>query len=142
MLDDLKKEKKKAGDTINGYLAAEVQLNRISDPIKQQGARDAVRHMLGKVGYDMSPFMRKLNSYGLLLNMLTLLPFATIASLPDLAGPMIRSKGLISFKDYFAEFKYAFANQKEATQFAQDFRFSNKTMLFILCMSMRMSLVI
>tara|TARA_X000000950_G_scaffold287353_1_gene399301 strand:- start:1179 stop:2213 length:1035 start_codon:yes stop_codon:yes gene_type:complete len=52
--------------------------------------------------------------------MLTLLPFATIASIPDLAGPMIRSKGLISFKDYFAEFKYAFANQKEATQFAQD----------------------
>ena len=100
----------KVGDTVNGFLATELLLSRVKDPIKRQGARQAVRNMLGKTGHDMSPFMRKLNSYGLLVNMLTLLPYAMIASLPDLAGPMMRSKGLVSFKDYFSELKYSFTN--------------------------------
>ena len=110
----------KVGDTVNGFLATELLLSRVKDPIKRQGARQAVKNMLGKTGHDMSPFMRKLNSYGLLVNMLTLLPYAMIASLPDLAGPMMRSKGLVSFKDYFSELKYSFTNQKDAQAFARD----------------------
>ena len=116
----LSKKTFKVGDTVNADDAAEVMLGRIPKDLDRQGARDTVRNMLGKAGHDMSPFMRKLNSYGLLVNMVTLLPFATIASLPDLAGPMLRSKGMVSFKDYFSQLKYAFANQKEAQQFARD----------------------
>ena len=116
----LNKKTFKVGDTVHADDAAEVMLGRIPKDLDRQGARDTVRNMLGKAGHDMSPFMRKLNSYGLLVNMVTLLPFATIASLPDLAGPMLRSKGMVSFKDYFSQLKYAFANQKEAQQFARD----------------------
>ena len=116
----MKGEGIKVGDTVNGFLATELLLSRVKDPIKRQGARQAVKNMLGKTGHDMSPFMRKLNSYGLLVNMLTLLPYAMIASLPDLAGPMMRSKGLVSFKDYFSELKYSFTNQKDAQAFARD----------------------
>ena len=116
----IEREGIKVGDNVNGFLATELLLSRVKDPIKRQGARQAVRNMLGKTGHDMSPFMRKLNSYGLLVNMLTLLPYAMIASLPDLAGPMMRSKGLVSFKDYFSELKYSFTNQKDAQAFARD----------------------
>ena len=108
------------GDILRGHEATEVMLSRIKDPIKRQGARTAVRNMLGKAGHDMSPMMRKLNSYGLLVNMLTLLPYAMIASLPDLAGPMIRSKGMVSFKEYFNQLKYSFKNKQEAEAFARD----------------------
>ena len=110
----------KVGDVANADVAAEIMLGRIPDALDRQGARHTLRNMLGKSGHDMSPLMRKLNSYGLLVNMLTLLPFATIASLPDLAGPMLRSKGMVSFKEYFNEMKYAFNNQKEAEAFARD----------------------
>ena len=110
----------RVGEVANANVAAEIMLGRIADPLDRQGARHTLRNMLGKAGHDMSPLMRKLNSYGLLVNMLTLLPFATIASLPDLAGPMLRSKGMVGFKDYFSELKYAFNNQKEAEAFARD----------------------
>jgi len=110
----------RVGEVANADVAAEIMLGRIPDALDRQGARHTLRNMLGKSGHDMSPLMRKLNSYGLLVNMVTLLPFATIASLPDLAGPMLRSKGMVSFKEYFNEFKYALKNRKEAEAFARD----------------------
>jgi len=114
------KDELSVGDTVSGHIATEVMLGRIKDPIKRQGARHAVRNMLGKAGHDMSPLVRKLNSYGLLVNMVTLLPYAMIASLPDLAGPMIRSKGMVTFKEYFGQLKYAFKNKQETETFARD----------------------
>jgi GH24 family phage-related lysozyme (muramidase) len=108
------------GDVVNAHVASEVMVNRIKDPIKKQGARHAVENMLGKTGHDMSPLMRKLNSYGLLLNMVTLLPLATIASIPDLGGPMLRSKGMLGWKDSFAEIQYYMKNKEQAEQFARD----------------------
>lgn len=119
-MNEIALDSKKVGDTVNGHQATEVMLGRIKDPIKRQGARHSVRNMLGKAGHDMSPLMRKLNSYGLLVNMVTLLPYAMIASLPDLAGPMIRSKGMVTFKEYFGQLKYAFKNKQEAETFARD----------------------
>jgi len=108
------------GDVVNAHVASEVMVNRIKDPVKRQGARHAVENMLGKTGHDMSPLMRKLNSYGLLLNMVTLLPLATIASIPDLGGPMLRSKGMLGWKDSFAEIQYYMKNKEQAEQFARD----------------------
>lgn len=108
------------GDVVNAHVASEVMVNRIKDPIKKQGARNAVENMLGKTGHDMSPLMRRLNSYGLLLNMVTLLPLATIASIPDMGGPMLRSKGMLGWKDSFAEIQYYMKNKEQAEQFARD----------------------
>lgn len=110
----------KPGDVVNAHVASEVMLSRIKDPVKKQGARHAVENMLGKTGHDMSPLMRKLNSYGLLLNMVTLLPLATIASIPDMGGPMLRSKGMLGWKDAFAEIQYYMKNKEQAEQFARD----------------------
>jgi GH24 family phage-related lysozyme (muramidase) len=110
----------RAGDVVNGHVATEVMLSRISDPIQRQGARNAVMNMIGKAGHDMSPMMRKLNSYGLLLNMITLLPFATIASVPDLGGSIIRSQGNLGFRNFIDNFKTTFKNYEESQQFARD----------------------
>ena len=104
-----------------GWRAMEVLLSRIEDNANREGARKAVEAQLGKVGMNMSPVMRQINSWALLGNMVTLLTFAAIASLPDLAGPILRSKDMNNkFGTIVEQLQYTIKNKKEAEQFARD----------------------
>ena len=110
----------KAGDEVTGWRAVETLLQRIDDPTDQQGARDAVKAMLGKTGLGMKPWQRNLNSWGLFLNVTTYLTFAVLASLPDLAGPILRSKEFSSLGVGFNQLQHYFNNKAEMQQFARD----------------------
>jgi hypothetical protein len=77
--------------------AAKVQrlINSLPKEQREQ-ARAAVDAMLGKVNPEMSQAFKQANSWLLTFNIVTLLPFAVLASLPDFAGPILRSKELKS----------------------------------------------
>jgi len=85
---------------------------------KAQLAADTVASMLGK-HQALNGIMRGVNQIGLLWNVTTLLTFATFASFPDLAGPILRSK---SFKELRQNFSILTSSmsRKEAEQLAKD----------------------
>lgn len=85
---------------------------------KAQLAADTVASMLGK-HQALNGIMRGVNQVGLLWNVTTLLTFATFASFPDLAGPVLRSK---SFKELRQNFSILTSNMNraEAEQLAKD----------------------
>ena len=114
-------KKFKAGQQLKGAEATEVLLNRIEDPKKRSHARKAVQAMLGRAGMDMPGWLRTTQSYLLMLNAVTYLSFAAIASLPDLAGPTLRSKEMFLFsKTFNSEMRNYFNNRKEMEAFARD----------------------
>ena len=109
------------GTTIRGPKAAEVMLKRIDKPKDQARAKKVVLAMLGKAGMDMPGWARTAQSYLLMLNVMTYLSFAAIASLPDLAGPMLRSKEMGIFnKTLRNELGSYFTNRAEMEAFARD----------------------
>ena len=110
----------KEGDTLTGWKAVELSLIRIPNELEREQARDLVRGMLGKTGLNMSPVARTINSWLLTLNIVGYLSLATIASLPDLAGPILRSRDMAAFKTAFQEIRHYFNNAKEMNQFARD----------------------
>tara|TARA_B100001964_G_C14215222_1_gene592420 strand:- start:763 stop:2034 length:1272 start_codon:yes stop_codon:yes gene_type:complete len=112
----------KVGDTVKGWRAMEVMLERIPDPKNRAAARDAVKAMLGKTGLGMSPAMRNINSALLSLNIVTYLTFTTLASLPDLAGPVLRSKDLSweNLGEGLKQVRRYFTDTQEMQQFARD----------------------
>ena len=67
-------------------------LNLIKDPVDRARAEETVQSLLGKSDRILHPTFRKAQSAVLTWNIITLLTFATLASLPDLAGPVLRSK--------------------------------------------------
>jgi hypothetical protein len=120
---DAAKDPKKleVGQQLKGAEATEVLLNRIEDPKKRSHARKAVQAMLGRAGMDMPGWLRTTQSYLLMLNAVTYLSFAAIASLPDLAGPTLRSKEMFLFsKTFNSEMRNYFNNRKEMEAFARD----------------------
>ena len=112
----------KPGDMVRGWRATELMLLRIPDEQNRAAARDAVKAMMGKSGLNMSPAMRKINSVLLSVNVVTYLTFATLASLPDLAGPILRSKDLSreNFRTAFEQVRRYFTDTKELQRFARD----------------------
>ena len=110
----------KEGEQVKGWQAMEVLLSRIEDPVKQQGARMAVKNMLGKVGMGMKNWERQANSWMLTLNIMTYLTMATVASFPDLAGTILRSKGTVPLKDFVKTWKGYFTNREAARKFARE----------------------
>lgn len=114
-------KKFKVGQQLKGAEATEVLLNRIEDPKKRSHARKAVQAMLGRAGMDMPGWLRTTQSYLLMLNAVTYLSFAAVASLPDLAGPTLRSKEMFLFsKTFNSEMRNYFNNRKEMEAFARD----------------------
>ena len=91
--------------------------------LKPEQAEQAA-HIIGLyLGYQknpVSPLWRSVNSWGQFLQFITILPFATIASLPDLAGPVINSKDFSGLWTGFKEIKRQIQNREEAKQFARD----------------------
>ena len=112
----------KRGDEVRGWKATEVMLSRISNETDRAAARDAVKAMLGKTGLGMSPLMRNINSVALSVNIVTYLTFATLASLPDLAGPILRSKDLSwdNLREGAKQARRYFTETQEMQQFARD----------------------
>ena len=114
--------KAKIGDEVRGWKATEVMLLRIPNETDRAAARDAVKAMLGKTGLGMSPVMRTINSVALSVNIMTYLTFATLASLPDLAGPILRSKDLSwdNLREGTKQVRRYFTETQEMQQFARD----------------------
>jgi hypothetical protein len=106
---------------LKGWQAMEVMLARIPNDSDRRGARKAVEAQLGKVGQNMSPFARKVNSALLFGNMVTLLTFAAVASLPDVAGPILRSRDMNNkISVIVEELRHTIKNKAQAEQFARD----------------------
>ena len=110
----------KKGEVATGWKAMELLLQRIEDPVKQQGARMAVKNMLGKVGMNMKNWERQANSWMLTFNIMTYLTMATVASLPDLAGSILRSKDFSALGTFVQQWKTYFSDPAAAQAFARD----------------------
>ena len=119
-LDFLTGPNVQAGDTVRGWQATEVLLARIPDPRDREDARVSIKAMLGKTGLNMNPIVRKVNSVLLTMNIMSYLTFATLASLPDLAGPALRSKDFSALKTSLGVLRHYFTNREEMQQFARD----------------------
>ena len=90
-------------------------------PENEQGhATDAVDAIMGRVNPNMGGTFRFINSWGLVANITTLLAFAVFASLPDFAGPVLRSKEFGGFSNFGKELANYFNNKEEAARFAKD----------------------
>lgn len=95
------------------------RLDKLSEN-DQEVAKEIISAYLGYQRKPLSPFWRKVNSYGQFLQFVTILPFATIASLPELAGPLINSKEFSDVTTAFKAIGATITNRAEATQFARD----------------------
>ena len=87
---------------------------------KRAQVEKILKAYLGYQDTAMSPLWRTVNSWGQFLQFITILPFAAIASLPDLAGPIINAKELGGLSSGFKELIATFTNREEAIQFARD----------------------
>ena len=96
--------------------------NRLAklDPENRVAAEEIIRTYLGYQKAPLSPWMRKLNSWGQFLQFITILPFATIASLPDLAGPIINHKDFSGLWAGLKQVGSMVKNRQEAQQLARD----------------------
>ena len=92
----------------------------IEDPAERRMARTAVKNTLGKYDVDMSSALRKINSWGLFLNISTLLAFAVFASFPDLAGPVLRSKEFKALMTAVRTGRDMWNNPQEAARMAEE----------------------
>ncbi len=103
-----------------GHKRVNELLDQISNPTDRERARNAVKAMLGKTDGTMPNWYRKTQSVILAWNIVTLLAFAALASLPDLAGPVLRSKEFNSLKYAWLEMKNAAMNPEELRGIAKD----------------------
>ena len=110
----------KVGQEFNGWQASEIHINRIADPRERAKARNAVRSMLGVVGGIKSKPLRQLNNFILAFNVVTMLTFAALASLPDLGGTVLRSKDFGAIKTFGQQMRKYFNNREQARAFARD----------------------
>ena len=95
-------------------------LSEIQDPKQRELAEKAVMAMLGKVTPISSGMFRGANQIGLAFNVGTLLTFATFASFPDLAGPILRSKDFGALRTASKTIFNMINNKEEAAQLAKD----------------------
>lgn len=92
------------------------------DPEERAAAMQVINTYLGYQANPISPFWRQVNSWGQWIQFVTLLPLATIGSLPELAGPVINSKefSLDTFGLAMKELVSTIRDRTEARQFAKD----------------------
>ena len=106
--------------TDNGK-ALQTELGKL-DAEDREKAVQIINTYLGYQANPINPLWRKVNSWGQLAVFVALLPFATIGSLPELAGPVINSKefNLDTFQRAFKEIAANIRDRDEARRFAQD----------------------
>ena len=112
--------KKLEYDERGGWQTVAKLLEEIEDPVEYGRALKAVKHLLGKYDTTMSPQFRQLNSWALFMNISSLLAFATFASFPDFAGPILRSKEFRAFKEVIPLLMEMAGNPAEARRLAKD----------------------
>jgi hypothetical protein len=85
-------------------------------------AEKAIAVYLGHQSQEISPWLRQVNSWGQFIQFITILPFSTIASFPELAGPILNFKGLSGFQSAFQEMRSQFVqtDREAAVRFARD----------------------
>ena len=103
-----------------GSKRIEELLSQIENPKQREQAEKAVMAMLGKVTPISSGMFRGANQIGLAFNVTTLLTFATFASFPDLAGPILRSKDFGALRTATKTIFNMINNKEEAAQLAKD----------------------
>ena len=112
--------KKVEYDKRGGHSRVNDLINEIKNPRDRERARNAVKAMLGKTDGTMPNWYRNTQSVILAWNVVTLLGFAALASLPDLAGPVLRSKDFNSLKYAVKEMIQAATNPAELRALAKD----------------------
>jgi len=95
-------------------------LKEIKDPKQREQATKTVMAMMGKVEPISNGMFRGANQVGLAFNVGTLLTFATFASFPDLAGPILRSKDFGALRTASKTIFSMIKDKEEAAQLAKD----------------------
>ncbi|NBS69180.1 hypothetical protein EBT31_09755, partial [bacterium] len=98
------------------------RLKPLLDSLNPEDREAALGVINTYMGYraPLSPFWRKLNSWGQFLQFVTILPFAAISSVTDLAGPVIASKEFGALTTGMKEVIATIKNRDEAMQLARD----------------------
>lgn len=105
----------KSKDGTNNLAWAMKKLNKQ----EQATVASIINAYLGNVKH-LSPFWRKLNSYAQLIQVVTLLPFATFASIPDFAGPIVASREFSGFTMFGKQVMSMIKDKKQAERLAND----------------------
>ena len=102
-----------------GPEALRARLATLSDE-NRKTAEKIISTYLGYQKDELPPLWRTVNSWGQFLQFITILPFATIASLPDLAGPVINHKDFSGLWEGIKQIAATVTNRQEAQQLARD----------------------
>ena len=97
----------------------EEELKKLS-PKAQEEAKAIVHKYLGYQTKSLDPRLRWLNSWGSVLQIIAILPLATLGSLPELAGPVIASKEFSAVSTAMSEIVKTVRNRNEARALARD----------------------
>ena len=93
-------------------------LAELTDPEKET-VEAVLNSYIGNVTH-LSPFWRKTNSYLATVNLVTLLPFATLASIPDFAGSIVQTREFKGFGMAAKEIVNQIQNREQAKRLAND----------------------
>jgi hypothetical protein len=88
-------------------------------PVERERAEAVLNAYLGNVTH-LSPFWRSVNSYVQAINLVTLLPFAAFASIPDFAGSIVQTKEFNGFTMFAKEVVSQYKDREAAKRFAND----------------------
>ena len=88
-------------------------------PEEQVIAQEIQDGIMGRVSPVQNGMLRWANNIGLVLNIITLLAFTVLASLPDLAGPILRSRSA-DVRPVFDTIKYMIKNPQEARELSKE----------------------
>jgi hypothetical protein len=88
-------------------------------PVRRETADAVINAYLGNVT-QLSPFWQKASSYGQALNLVTLLPFAVFASIPDFAGAIVQTKEFNGFQMALKEIISQTQDRQAAARLAAD----------------------
>ena len=88
-------------------------------PAQQEEAQKIQDGMMGRIKPITNGVLKMANNIGLVLNIVTLLAFTVLASIPDLAGPVLRSRSLDT-RPIFNVLKEMIKNPEEGRQLAKE----------------------
>ena len=103
----------------NGVDIFERELKKLGRA-EQAEVNKIVHKYLGYTDSPLSPMWRAINGWGSLLQVVAILPLATLGSLPELAGPVIASKEFGSIMVGLKEIVRTVKNRDEARALARD----------------------
>ena len=86
---------------------------------EKETVQSVLNSYVGNVTH-LSPFWRKTNSYLATVNLVTLLPFATLASIPDFAGSIVQTREFKGFGMAAKEIVNQIQNREQAKRLAND----------------------